>query len=611
MKPSYQKGSIHGPLLIVILLAITLLPALLLVSNRQNSLDTRSRASEDIRELSIPILSPSDDAYENGDANGAVTANNTDKMIHFGWYQGAIGLRFDSVSLSQIKNTSIRSAVIEITSTNNSSESVSFDIYAEKTNSCKTIEEVGRNITSRSKTTSKVTWNTAAESWAMAAKYRSPNIKIPILEVITLPGWESKNLCLILIKQDATTYRERGFYAKENASLEAKLIIRYLVSPPNTPSPPMSTPTARIPTPSTRAPTPSVTQVPTTPTVTPTQTASVPTPTPNLPSWTRTSIKKGVGLVYRVCNRNQFPTNAQYLDCKSKLQYSLKSLGITWAYVWGFGETFNDRIGKDIEFVPMVHSVGSLTDRSYSQLEITSIKNYATAHPGSYWLIWNEPDIWWHEQNKITDASGDGNGTLTWIDGAYVAGRIFRQIYDAIKNPQGGADPSAKLIIGGMADAYSTSLTVFPETIIEVYRRRHQQNLLPLIDGWHFHHYSCSDYNIDNWRLKLTTTRNWVDTKGGGSNKELWLTEFGCYESWSKDGQPGVLKIIGDQLDWLERTKTPGGKDVLDRYAWFAAGPDISNFPGQHKLFADYPFDLTATGRKYAENPANPITPTP
>jgi hypothetical protein len=216
---------------------------------------------------------------------------------------------------------------------------------------------------------------------------------------------------------------------------------------------------------------------------------------------------------------------------------------------------------------------GENADKSYSQAELNRYANIARTHPGSYWLIFNEPDF--VHQNNITSSE---------------AARIFHPLSVSML----GADPSAKFILGGML--YDPSWRYWASDFRDSYRQ--QFGVLPSLSGWHVHYYHCRDYSSTNFQNSISGFRNWIDANGGG---ELWLTEFGCLEY-------DYPQILSQNMNWME---TYNG---INRYAWFHTGNYTSMWSPTFNATPDNPnFALTNTGTVYAENPTNgqPRPPTP
>jgi hypothetical protein len=293
-----------------------------------------------------------------------------------------------------------------------------------------------------------------------------------------------------------------------------------LPTPTATATPTLAQPTAtRTVTPGGPTNTPTITP-------TPTRTPGGPTPTPHL------TTKKGVG--------------------GGNVPEQQRQLGISWSYIWyPAPENFN----MVYEHVPMIWG---------KDYDPTSVAQLARAHPGSYWLIWNEPDYW--QQANIAPAA---------------AAQIYRTLRPLIKN----ADPTAKLIVGGVFNLNVSWLDQFRN---EYYR---QYNDWPVVEGWHVHHYVGRDnYDINTWRAQLTAVHDWMTRIG--SSAELWLTEFGCLNSDAVAAQ-----VMQDQVPWLE------AQPWLNRYAWYAAYASGPGCPGCTGSLFNSDGSLTNLGQLYRQLP--------
>lgn len=288
---------------------------------------------------------------------------------------------------------------------------------------------------------------------------------------------------------------------------------------------------------------------------------------------TNISAKKGVGFaMVEHCNSSTNPT-----ACWQQIRTLMGNLGATWYYTWFVWNAHASKMGNNFEFVPMVSVAGSNSDRSYNDNELSGFKTYARNNPGSYWLIWNEPDYW--QQSNIP------------ID---VAARIYKPLREAIKS----ADPTAKLIIGGMMD--HNHWIDWARTFRNSYKD--QYGAFPQYEGWHGHMYTCGrNYNKETWRSTITGFRTWINANGGG---ELWMTEFGCLDY-------DFPQIITDQFDWME------SYNGIQRHAWFVASSKEagSGFNGGNLFtgtFAANTLALSSLGQTFAQYPINPnASPTP
>jgi hypothetical protein len=173
--------------------------------------------------------------------------------------------------------------------------------------------------------------------------------------------------------------------------------------------------------------------------------------------------------------------------------------------------------------------------------DAAAVAQIARDHPGSYWLIWNEPDSW--QQSNIAPTQ---------------AAQIYATLRPLIK----GADPTAKLIVGGVFNLNVGWLDSFRSEYVRLY------GLYPVMEGIHVHHYVGRDeYDSAVWRTKLEAVRDWMALRGIGG--ELWLSEFGCLNS-----EAVARQIMSDQITWLDE------QPWLARYAWFAAYASGPGCPG-------------------------------
>lgn len=217
-----------------------------------------------------------------------------------------------------------------------------------------------------------------------------------------------------------------------------------------------------------------------------------------------TSYKKGVGRNWGVGTPEE-----------------LQALGVSWAYNWYVApELFAQ---DDFEYVPMIRA---------GENHFDFIAQMARTYPGRYWLIWNEPDYQFSDNLKAVDAA-----------------REYHFLRPLIK----GADPTAKLIVGGVY--FSAGLQWLTDFRNEYHKLF---NEYPEVEGWHAHLYKGrTDYNKDEWRSIVNSWPRWMEENGG--IVEFWLTEFGCLNS-----DVTARTIMNDQVAWLETLPW------LTRYAWFA-----------------------------------------
>lgn len=126
------------------------------------------------------------------------------------------GLRFRGLKVP--KNAVIDSAYLEIFAHEDEGDLAKVTIYAEAADNCATYNETDL-ISDRPKTTASVKWD-IAEPWTIWNKYRSPELKSLIQEVVSRPNWQAGNaLSLMFFGEDQGASDEdnaRDFEAFEN-----------------------------------------------------------------------------------------------------------------------------------------------------------------------------------------------------------------------------------------------------------------------------------------------------------------------------------------------------------------------------------------------------------
>lgn len=337
---------------------------------------------------------------------------------------------------------------------------------------------------------------------------------------------------------------------------------------------------------------------------------------------TKVSLKKGVGLsISDICMGR-----VDRDSCNARLRDKLSQLGITWYYNWWDYKKHRMYDNGKFDYAPMFYPRGSPNPPYFTEEELSHFTEYASENLGSYWLVWNEPDLWPGLPGGVPDivapfkTGPDDSTQPDWRDTAVLTGRNYNRIYTAIKK----VDPQAKFIIGGVSGVnYYDYDRRWPQVFINEYKRLNNNNYPPF-DGWHVHYYRCQgNYSVDTWRRDIVKIRDWINRGsvqytdsdgqvywgGGGSTKELWITEWGCLYEWDNISN----LIIGNggsdsNLDWLENY------EGVQRYAWFVAGsPETEtrhNWPDPLYLFSGRPwesnFNLSSTGNIYASYPTVP-----
>lgn len=159
----------------------------------------------------------------------------------------------------------------------------------------------------------------------------------------------------------------------------------------------------------------------------------------------------------------------------------------------------------------------------------TEIVEYATTHPGTLWLIGNEPDCIW--QDNVTP-------------------RQYAEMYHELHGIIKGADPSARVAVGGIVQATPLRLQ-YLDLILEEYQGLYEE-MIPA-DAWHVHNFILEEtpsggagyppgvidpeddaraldpQDHDNMTIfadQIFAFRQWMKDRGEG-NKPLIVSEYG------------------------------------------------------------------------------------
>jgi len=255
------------------------------------------------------------------------------------------------------------------------------------------------------------------------------------------------------------------------------------------------------------------------------------------------------------------------------------------------------------------------TDYSPSQ---AAIVDYATAQPGTLWLIGNEPDA-------------PGQDCIT--PGRYA--EMYHELYYIIK----GADSSAKVAIGGVVQGTPLRLE-YLDMILDEYQAIYD-GMIP-VDVWNVHAfilreekdswgcqippgieaeegmpYTLSDHdNMTIFAEQIVRFRQWMRDRGE-RNKPLVVTEYGILLSRYHDYPPGfdeprVEDFMLATFDYfLSATSTsygyPGdGNRLVQAWCWFSL--DDSHFEGYESyshLFDSETKQITPLGIAYGNYSAS------
>ena len=150
--------------------------------------------------ISKRIVHKYDDAEED---DGDMSRTSSDLDLGEEW----VGLRFQSITVPQ--GATITDAYIQFTAEDNDNGSAKVKIYGEDENDADQYSSSDDDITDRTKTSEKVTWN--MPSWTTNTTYNTPDLTDIVQEIVDRGGWLSGNDMAFIIKpengdRDAYTY---------------------------------------------------------------------------------------------------------------------------------------------------------------------------------------------------------------------------------------------------------------------------------------------------------------------------------------------------------------------------------------------------------------------
>jgi hypothetical protein len=201
-------------------------------------------------------------------------------------------------------------------------------------------------------------------------------------------------------------------------------------------------------------------------------------------------------------------------------QYELDQLNIQWAYTHWVNENL---FGMGFDYVPLIQC--KYWESSFKG----NVGPVAADHPGSDWLLCNEPDL-------------VGGDNLLPQEALTITHEIVLEIMTA--------DPTARLVVGGTSHLHPEWLPEF----VSLYEQEYGE--LPF-DGYHFHIYpvmmGCYCYDPESC---FAVTVDYVNgMKASLPGGEWWLSEFGVNKPWAAD----YISLI---VPWLQGS--------VDRFSIFA-----------------------------------------
>lgn len=237
----------------------------------------------------------------------------------------------------------------------------------------------------------------------------------------------------------------------------------------------------------------------------------------------------------------------------------LNAVEASWYHNWHYsGESF----GTEIEYVRNVRSI-------HTAFSVEDVEN---APAGSTWFVGNEPGDEWQDNLKPMQAA-EKYGEI-----------IFR-----IK----GADPGARIVVGGWKNPSLYLLTNYLAQFESAFVTKWNVDIRSLIVGWHLHAYVHPYYHLgestkDAVQRVQRQVRHWIKVNPG---MDLWITEYGNLNR-------ADAYIMTEMTNFFENE--PG----VTRYAFYHFG-NRTHHPETALYGEPWPM-MTELGECYAGLPAQP-----
>jgi len=161
--------------------------------------------------VSVRVSSSSDDAEERI-SNGNMDLTSSDlELITDGSRDQEVGMRFQNITIPQ--GATITNGYIQFTADETNSGQTDLRFYGEDADNTSTFTSTSGNITSRTKTTASVDWN-SIPSWTSVGDagtdQQTPNLSSIIQEIVGRAGWSSGNSMVVIV--DGTGERTAESY---------------------------------------------------------------------------------------------------------------------------------------------------------------------------------------------------------------------------------------------------------------------------------------------------------------------------------------------------------------------------------------------------------------
>jgi hypothetical protein len=292
--------------------------------------------------------------------------------------------------------------------------------------------------------------------------------------------------------------------------------------------------------------------------------------------------------------------------------YDVAQLNAGWYTDWGANR--NPPHPDGLTYAQVIRLKAGPDPRDPAQVTVSpgrsTIANIAAEHPGSLWMLGNEPDSYFQ-------------GTPLYPD---VYAHVYYEFYHYIK----GLDPTALIANGGIVQPTPCRLE-YLDIVWDTYQQAYSETMP--VDAWNIHAFtlheassswgakwppgvdpSCAmsysipdSLDIDILRQNLIAFRQWMKDKGE-QNKPLVISEYGIlWPNWLLDDYvpnptASVSQFMVQTFDMLLYETYPDvgypedGYRLVQTWAWYSISETYYN----GKLFNPTTRQLTALGNTYA-----------
>jgi len=285
-------------------------------------------------------------------------------------------------------------------------------------------------------------------------------------------------------------------------------------------------------------------------------------------------------------------------------EYDVSPLGADWYVDFGFRDDPPPLL--DMEYAQTIR----LSESGYAPNQ-AAIEKYARAQPGTLWLIGNEPDA--PAQDCVTPQQ---------------YAQHYHELYDIIK----GADPTAKIAIGGVVQATPLRLQ-YLDMILAEYEDLYSQKIP--VDVWNVHGFILQEKKND-WGCQIPCGIEGVDqgmlyTVEDHDNMTIFKEQIRRFRIWMKDhderDKPLIVSEYGILMptdlgfdesrveafmlatfDYFLNTKSnelgyPADENrLVQAWAWYSLDDDhFEGHDSRSHLFNPTTKQLTALGRAYRD----------